>query len=388
MPSVRAFWINAALLMVKPVLHSICNEKFKQDFPSTELRNSGTDRNTHLEALARSLQGVAPWLELQEDPEAVALAPIARCAIALATDPNSTQYMAFTRGSQVEDAHQRQPLVDAAILAHAMLRAPRQLWGKLERGVKRNVIAALHLTRGIKPYMNNWQLFASIIEAFMYSHGEQVQEDRLLTGLRLHKEWYLGDGWWGDGPEFAHNFYNSYVIQPMLYDILTALHHRQGVESTPQFFIQEGLGELETLVSEGMSRWSSLLESFVHPDGSYPVIGRSVVYRCGAFHVLSLAALKHLLPSHVLPGQARTALTRAINRTLDASVTYDRNGWLTIGLIGSQPHLAQFYSSQGSMYQAAAVFLPLGLAASDPFWTDPQMPTTWEKLWRGEQAAS
>jgi hypothetical protein len=90
------------------------------------------------------------------------------------------------------------------------------------------------------------------------------------------------------------------------------------------------------------------------------------------------------LPSEVSPAQTRVALTRVIRRTLEAPETFDANGWLRIGVAGHQPGLGEFYISTGSLYLCSLVFLPLGLPASDPFWSDPPAKTTWEKVWSGE----
>src|SRR3989441_2380610 len=58
------------------------------------------------------------------------------------TDPRSPDYLNFARG--------RQPLVDAAFLAHAIVRAPRELWQRLDGETRRTVIAALTATRAIR----------------------------------------------------------------------------------------------------------------------------------------------------------------------------------------------------------------------------------------------
>ncbi|MCX6950687.1 MAG: DUF2264 domain-containing protein [Verrucomicrobia bacterium] len=69
--------------------------------------------------------------------------------------------------------------------------------------------------------------------------------------------------------------------------------------------------------------------------------------------------------------------------TLDR-VTFDAAGWLRIGVSGSQPGLGETYISTGSLYLCSAAFLPLGLPASDPFWSAPAAKTTWQKIWSGE----
>lgn len=131
-------------------------------------------------------------------------------------------------------------------------------------------------------------------------------------------------------------------------------------------------------------RFAAIEERLVAPDGTYPVLGRSIAYRCGAFQGLALAALRHGLPAGVRPGQARTALTAVIRRTLEAPGTFDAHGWLRIGLSGSKPALGENYISTGSLYLCAAAFPPLGLPPSDPFWAEPAQPTTWAKAWSDE----
>ena len=57
-----------------------------------------------------------------------------------------------------------------------------------------------------------------------------------------------------------------------------------------------------------------------------------------------------------------------------------------MGLAGHQPHLGESYISTGSLYLCAAVFLPLGLNAADPFWSKPSEDWTARLIWRGEDA--
>jgi hypothetical protein len=80
----------------------------------------------------------------------------------------------------------------------------------------------------------------------------------------------------------------------------------------------------------------------------------------------------------------RSALTAVIRRVMQARDTFDAQGWLRIGLYGSQPDLAESYISTGSLYLCTTVFLPLGLPASDPFWADPPARWTAQRIWSGE----
>jgi hypothetical protein len=325
---------------------------------------------TYLEGFGRLLAGIAPWLELganetAEGAERARLATLARAGMDAATDPASPDFMNFAKG--------RQPLVDAAFLAQAMLRAPNELWRKLDARVQQNVVAALRSSRPIPAGENNWKLFATLVEVFLHRAGEKRDDTRLFEGLRKHREWYVGDGMYGDGPEFHWDYYNSFVIQPMLVEALDV--------------VADDGAEWKTLrgkAIERLTRYAAIQERMIAPDGTYPVIGRSIAYRAGAFQGLALAALRKILPKEVTPSQARAALTAVIRRTMEAPGTFDARGWLTIGLAGHQPGLGETYISTGSLYLCSVALLPLGLPPEDPFWDAPPAKTTWEKAWSGE----
>lgn len=130
-------------------------------------------------------------------------------------------------------------------------------------------------------------------------------------------------------------------------------------------------------------RYADILERSISPDGTYPVIGRSIVYRGGAFQLLAQMALRRELPEHADPAQVRGALTAVIRRTIEAPGTFDENGWLRIGLAGHQPELGETYISTGSLYLCSTVFLPLGLDENDPFWRNEEKPWSSKLAWSG-----
>jgi len=263
--------------------------------------------------------------------------------------------------------------VDAAFLAQGLLRAPTQLWGNLDATSKKRVIEELKRSRTIKPHESNWLLFASIVEAAILEFDGQYDEERLYYGVgRFLDEWYKGDGWYGDGKELHLDYYNSIVIHPLLTDILRVLE-RKGMKRGEQLKVQ----------LKRHARLAGQLERFISPDATYPVVGRSIVYRFGVMHALSQAALLGILPESISPAQVRNALTAVISRQLSASGTFDADGWLRIGFAGSQINMSEPYINTGSLYMCMAVFCPLGLPVDHVFWTGAPENWTSKQAWDG-----
>ncbi|MCB0106669.1 MAG: DUF2264 domain-containing protein, partial [Caldilineaceae bacterium] len=141
-----------------------------------------------------------------------------------------------------------------------------------------------------KPHFNNWLLFAAIIEAFLYQVGADWDPMRVDYALRQHEQWYLGDGIYGDGPAFHWDYYNSFVIQPMLIDILATV---AGVDAA--------WDALREPVLRRAQRYAVIQERLISPEGTFPAIGRSLAYRFGAFQLLAQIALRRELPPEVTP---------------------------------------------------------------------------------------
>jgi hypothetical protein len=366
----RAVWVGHVRRLADPVLKNLAAGTLKARMPVEQAAGANRRNVSHLEAVGRLVAGIAPWLELRGDASAEGrlrtdYADLTVRAIARAVDPSSPDFLNFTR--------ERQPLVDAAFLAQGLLRAPRALRGALDPTTRKNVVAALESTRVISPGFNNWLLFSATIEAALAALGASWDRMRVDYALRQHDEWYKGDGVYGDGPSFHWDYYNSFVIHPMLLDVLDAVR-----EEMPAW------KELATREDERARRYAAIQERLIGPDGSFPAIGRSLAYRCGAFQLLASIALRRALPDGVSPAQVRGALTAVIRRTLEAPGTFDGDGWLQVGFCGHQPGVGETYISTGSLYLCSVAFLPLGLDASDPFWAAPGAPWTSVRAWSGQ----
>ena len=67
---------------------------------------------------------------------------------------------------------------------------------------------------------------------------------------------------------------------------------------------------------------------------------------------------------------------------------FDENGYLTPGVYGYQPDLAENYINAGSLYLCCAVFLPLGLPHGHPFWAGEDQKWSSQRLWAGESVTA
>jgi hypothetical protein len=366
----RAGWVSAVRRLADPVLSNLAQETLKLRMPVEEAKGASRASVTHLEALGRLVAGVAPWLELGSDESdegrlRARYADLTRRAIDRAVDPASKDFLNFSTGGQ--------PLVDAAFLAQGILRAPRALQDALDGRTKKHLIAALESSRVVQPGFNNWLLFSATVEAALNRLGASWDRMRVDYALRQHDQWYKGDGAYGDGPAFHWDYYNSFVIHPMLVDVLDVVRDQHAAWK-----------DLAAREEKRAQRYAAVLERLIAPDGSFPPIGRSLAYRFGALQVLAQMALRRTLPEGVTPAQTRAALTAAIRRSIDAPGTFDANGWLQIGFCGHQPGVGERYISTGSLYLCSVGLLPLGLAPADEFWSAPAQPWTSARAWSGQ----
>lgn len=369
----REYWSNLLYKMASPVILNLSNGTLKKNMPVEVPPGSTQDffkKVTYLEAVGRTMAGVAPWLALPDDNTKEGkmrkeLREALLKGIKNAVDPANPDYLNFRKESQ--------PIVDAAYMAQAFLRAPKALWDPLDDITKKRVAEEFKTLRTRTGAYNNWLLFAGINEAFLMSIGEQADPARIEIAKHKIAEWYKGDGWYSDGEHYSFDYYNAYVIHPMLVDFYKVLVDKK-----------RGKVDDYNTALKRMIRYSEFSERFIAPDGTYPAFGRSVTYRTAAFQALAQVSLMEKLPEYIQPAQVRSALSAVMHRMYDQCNNFDSNGWLVLGFCGSQPMIADGYTSTGSLYMATLGFLPLGLPADNKFWTDPAADWTSKKAWNSQ----
>jgi len=366
----RKYLVATMLKIADPVLNALSKNELKHKMP-VEAKTDDRISYTYLEAFARLLTGMSPWLELGTDSSAegklrTKYIQLARVCLDNATNPASPDFMNFNKGSQ--------PLVDAAFLAQALIRAPQQLWEPLSQQTKQNIINALKSSRIIKPGQNNWLLFSAMVEAALLKFEGECDTSRINYAFKMLELWYKGDGTYGDGANYHWDYYNSFVVQPMLIEIMEVVRSKD---------ISASLNDSYIKILSRARRYAAIQERMISPEGTYPPIGRSLTYRFGAFQLLSKMTLMHQLPANISPQQVRAALFFVIKKQIEQSATFDKDGWLQIGMVGHQPGIGENYISTGSLYLCAEGFLFLGLPATDNLWNGPDEDWTSKKIWKG-----
>jgi hypothetical protein len=381
----REYWVQQAWKMAHPVLENMAKGELQKNM-QTEFSPSFDNRNrkvVYMECFGRLMAGIAPWLALpdsvygdspaekQEQDMRHSLLQWALASYKNSVDPDSPDYLCWGVAGQ--------NLVDAAYIAESFIRAYDALWVPLDPVTKQRYITEFKKLRKIEPPYTNWFLFSSIIESFIAKAAGLGEYDdyRVMTTIRKVEEWYVGDGWYADGPVFAFDYYSSYVFHAMYLETLqNMIDARANTRLEYKKYYERALKRAQ--------KFSIILERFISPEGTFPVFGRSSTYRLAAMQPLAMMAWQQKLPKELSNGQVRAALTAVMHRMYDQQNNYNDGGFLTIGFCGSQPDMADWYTNNGSLYMTSLSLMPLGLPASHDFWTCPAEPWTQVKAWGGQ----
>lgn len=388
----REVWADIMYQMAEPVLKNMAAGKLQQTMSletgGLEISPTwdGRDKKvSYMECFARLMAGLAPWLSLPDDntPEGIKRKQLREWAIQAytnAVDPESPDYLGWKSGGQT--------LVDAAYLVESLYRGYDALWKPLSEETKQRYIKELQGLRRYDPPYTNWLLFVGMEESFLMYVGAQYDAFRIKMAMAKVEEWYIGDGWYSDGPSFTLDYYNAFVIQPMYTECLEMISKKQGGNSYLIFSktndkVRTANNRLKE-ATKRMQRYGTILERFISPEGTFPVVGRSIPYRMAVFQPLAQLAWRHQLPKELSNGQVRAGITAVAKNMFGRANNFNKQGYLTIGFLGNHPNVADWYTNNGSLYMTSLAFLPLGLPADDPFWTDPAEKWTSKKAWEGD----
>jgi hypothetical protein len=262
-----------------------------------------------------------------------------------------------------------QPIVEAANLAFGLSISRTQFWDRLDEKLREQLADWLihHATKHGSD--NNWLLFTAVIEAFLRSAGYDVPKGHAQQDIDLFESWYLGDGWYNDGPiskKTGHgnrvDHYNSWVIQPFLW---------QWYQLTDQ--PTERRERFRARLAEFADTYALLFA----PDGSPLHQGRSLTYRQAVLGGLWTAALAGV--GNESPGATRR-LASGVLRHFTTDLGVGAEGAPTLGRAAKEfLPMCQVYSGPGSPYFAGMGFLGLAAPADHALWTEPESPQPSER---------
>lgn len=215
----REYWVHTLLKIADPVLSNLSKDQLKKNIPvgrSSSAKASSREFVTHMESVGRTIAGIAPWLELGPDKTAEGklrdkYIKMVCKGLKNSVDPHADDYFNSTATRQI--------LVNSAFLIQGLLQAPTQLWGNLDDKTQQRLIEQWKSTRTMKPGNNNWLLFSAMVECGLKSFGNEWNFEVIEKAISSHEQWYKGDGVYGDGENFHLDYYNSYVIHPMLLQV-------------------------------------------------------------------------------------------------------------------------------------------------------------------------
>src|SRR5258708_11260903 len=151
-----------------------------------------------------------------------------------------------------------------------------------------------------------------MIETALHSVGADWKAEPVDHALGQHESWYKGDGVYGDGASFHWDYYNSFVIQPMLLDVSRVLGD-----------VRPDIAARVPEIVKRARRYAAIQERMISPEETFPPIGRSLAYRFGALQLLGQMALRRELPDGVTPAQVPSAMTAGIRRIMETPPAFD-----------------------------------------------------------------
>lgn len=306
-----------------------------------------------LKGFARTAPLIGAWISSGRtnwvfDPKTklrVDLVELLRQGVLNGTDPTADGYW-----GRMIDGDPR--IVEAADIARLLWLTREQIWFRLSRAEKDQVIKWLSQVNEVKTERNNnWLLFAVTVNAFLKNVGEPHTDRR--DNYLIFKDNYLGNGWFRDGPRGKVDYYNTWGISYELFWISRldpSLDH--------------------TFIKDVLVKSARLTSHLISPIG-IPIIGRSICYRTAVPSVILAGSV--VSPFDVQPGLARRALDVTWRHFVSRDIL--RQGTITMGYYETDPRFVDWYTGAGSCHWALrSLTLAYMLETEHPFWTDAPKP--------------
>ncbi|EPV5022899.1 DUF2264 domain-containing protein [Enterobacter hormaechei] len=298
-----------------------------------------------MEGLSRALWGLFP---LMASGESTPFSEKYLTAIKLGTDPQSSGYWG-------ETGPYDQRLVEMAAYGLGLALMGETLTARFTGREVMNLHAWLNQITEAQMPDSNWNYFAIMVQLGFKRAGLPYDQDAIDHRFALMDAYYLGDGWYSDGPGRPKDYYISMAFHfyGLIYATLSNDEARANV-----------LRERSRLFAEDFIYWSAA-------DGASVPFGRSLTYRFAMVAFWSAVAFSQL--DVFTPGIVKGIVLRHLRWWQQQSIV-DRDGILTLGFAYPNLAMCEDYNSPGSPYWALKTYLILALPEAHPFWHAEEQP--------------
>ncbi|MEH1303406.1 DUF2264 domain-containing protein [Raoultella ornithinolytica] len=340
---------NELRQLVNELLNAV-SPNFKNDASRVDLANFTAhygQQVASMETFSRLLWGVTPLLAGGSEPSQFSFY---LQAIKNGTNPQHADYW-----GEVNPYDQR--IVEMAayglllalagdrVLAHFNEQEKTYLWRWLKQSE----------TQAIPD--NNWHFFPILVQVGFHHAGMPTNPQVREAHFSAMEGYYLGDGWYSDGPDRPRDYYISMGFH--FYGLIYA----------------KLMADIDPLRCAELRHRALLFSAdFIHffaDDGAAVPFGRSLTYRFAQTAFWSAAAFAGL--EAFSPGVIKGIVLRHLRWWLKQPL-FDRDGVLSVGYSYPNLIMAEDYNAPGSPYWALKTMLVLAMGEDDPFWLEPELP--------------
>ncbi len=321
-------------------------------FPAGRSRFSLGDTSAHyatdvaqMEGLSRVLWGLFP---LMAAGDSTPYSDKYIAAIKQGTDPHSAGYWG-------EAGPYDQRLVEMAAYGLGLALLQDNLTERFSERELMNLHTWLNQITDATMPDSNWNYFAIMVQLGFKRAGLPYDQQAIDRRFAMMDAYYLGDGWYSDGPGRPKDYYISMAFH--FYGLIYAT--LSGDEARAEVLRQ---------------RSALFAEDFIYmsaPDGASVPFGRSLTYRFAMVAFWSAVAFSGL--EVFTPGIVKGIILRHLRWWQQQPIT-DRDGILTLGFAYPNLAMCEDYNSPGSPYWALKTYLILALPESHPFWQADEQP--------------
>jgi len=269
-------------------------------------------------------------------------------AIKQGTDPQSPGYWG-------ETAPYDQRLVEMAAYGLGLSLLQEKLTDLFTEREVMNLHAWLNQITDAQMPDSNWNYFAIMVQLGFKRAGLPFDQLAIDRRFALMDAYYLGDGWYSDGPGRPKDYYISMAFH--FYGLIYAT--------------LSGDEERATVLRERSRQFADDFIYMSAADGASVPFGRSLTYRFAMVAFWSAVAFSGL--EVFTPGIVKGIILRHL-RWWQRQPILDRDGILTLGFAYPNLAMCEDYNSPGSPYWALKTYLILALPEEHPFWQAQEQP--------------